>query len=98
VALDIALAISPFENQIVDRASHFRFTPRCSLLTASAEDIVVLKSIAGRTLDWHDVTGILVRQGKNLDWKYIEREMGNLCDLLEDTRPLEELQKLRVST
>jgi len=36
--------------------------------TAAAEDLVVMKSFAGRDQDWIDVRGILLKQGGTLDW------------------------------
>ena len=48
VPLDIALGVMPFEERCVDRASAFDLGNGQSLLTCSAEDLVVFKAFAGR--------------------------------------------------
>jgi len=95
VGVDIALAGSHFEEQVVSRATPFLFAPGVSLITCSAEDLVVLKAFAGRGQDWVDVEGILVRQGESLDWGYIVRQLRPLCELKDDPEILPRLEKLR---
>jgi hypothetical protein len=95
VPLDVSLAGFPFEEQVVARASNFKFAPRVSLVTASAEDLIVLKAIADRDKDWVDIRGIIERQGEQLEWDYIVRELTTLCELKEDAGPLEHLKALR---
>jgi hypothetical protein len=95
VPVDISLAWFPYEQQVIARASKFKFAPRISLLTASAEDLIVLKAIANRGRDWDDIRGIIVRQRERLDWDYIVRELTALCELNEDTDPLPHLEALR---
>jgi hypothetical protein len=98
VEIDIALGAPGFEEQVIARSTPFAFRPRCSLVTASAEDIIVLKAIADRDRDWIDVRGILVRQGHKLNWDYIDIELAPLCELKEDLTPMERLNDLRQQT
>lgn len=93
--LDIALAGLPFEEAVVSRATPFKFAARTSLVTASADDLVVLKAIADRDLDWFDIRGIVERQGKQLDWNLILRELQTLCELKEDDGPLHRVGAIR---
>ncbi|MFQ5732219.1 MAG: DUF6036 family nucleotidyltransferase [Planctomycetaceae bacterium] len=95
IPLDIALAGFPFEAQTIERATPFEYASGVVLITASAEDLVVLKSFAGRDQDWSDVQGILVRQRDELDWPYISRELTGLCRLDGNTEPAERLTHLR---
>ena len=95
LALDIVLAGFPYEERVITRASTFEFAPGVSLITASAEDVVLLKVFAGREHDWADVQGILVRQSARLDWPYITRELVSLCDLRGDDAPFKRLTDLR---
>jgi hypothetical protein len=95
VALDIALAGLPFEEQVIRRATAFKFAPRVSLVTASAEDLIILKAFADRDQDWLDVRGIIERQGGRLDWDYVTRELTILCELKEDKGSLEKLRAIR---
>ena len=81
VAADISFSGLPFEEEMITRSSPFDFYPDCSLITCSAEDLVVLKAFADRTKDWMDVESIILRQGNNLDMDYVFRQLSPLCDL-----------------
>jgi hypothetical protein len=95
VAVDIALAGFPFEEQVIDRATAFPYASEVTLITASAEDMVVLKAFAGRDQDWADVRGIIERQTNRLDWNYITRELTGLIELKEDKDSLDRLEEIR---
>ena len=94
VALDISLAGLPFEERVVARSSAFAFEPDVSLVTCSAEDLVILKAFAGRVQDWMDVEGIIVRQGARLDRALVLEELRPLLDLKEDPEAAPTLQRL----
>ena len=76
--LDVTLAGMPFEEKLLGRASDHLFEEGVVLRTVSAEDLVVMKLVAGRPRDLGDVEGILVRQGERLDWDLIERGLTDL--------------------
>ena len=51
---------------------------------------------SNRVIDWHDVRGIIVRQGLgNLDWNYINKELAPLCEAKEQPEIVGRLQLLR---
>ncbi len=79
--LDIALGAIDFELHCVARASAFDFGGGISLLTCCAEDLIVMKVFANRDRDWPDVEAIIMRQGTNLNWELIERELKPLLAL-----------------
>jgi len=81
VSIDISLSGLPFEDQMIKRATPFSFHADCTLMTCSAEDLIVLKSFANRTKDWMDVEGIILRQGKCLDMVYIKEQLTPLCEI-----------------
>ena len=95
IGIDVALAWTPFESQMLARASTYRFTRKVALPTASAEDVIVMKAFAGRRQDWVDVEGILAKQRGKLDWEYIRRELSLLCELKEAPEIMDELQRMR---
>lgn len=95
VALDVILAALPYEDRAIGRASKFTFDEGVELLTASAEDLMVMKSFAGRGQDWVDVEGIAVRQGAALDWDLIESELRWLAAAAEQDPPLDRLAEVR---
>ena len=95
VGIDVALGGLPFEAQLIDRASYFRFPVDINLLTCSAEDLIITKSFADRGQDWIDIDRVLVRQGEKLDWTYIYKHLKELLVLKESPEILERLKKLR---
>ena len=60
-----------------------------------AEDLVILKTFAGRPRDWIDIESVLVRQWRSLDWRLIVEELQPLLELREPPDNVEKLQQLR---
>lgn len=81
IGIDIALAGLPFEEEAVMRASPFEFLPGISLITCSAEDLVVLKAFADRPRDWADVQSVVERQRGKFDERYALSRLDPLCGL-----------------
>ena len=95
VGIDVALGGLPFEESVIARASRFAFPGHASLLTCSAEDLIVLKAFAARGRDWVDIEGIIVRQVGTLDWGYIDEQLGPLAALKEEPDILTDLARRR---
>jgi hypothetical protein len=95
VGLDIALGSLPFEEQVVDRASIFRFPLDVPLRTCSAEDLIVLKAFAAREKDWVDVDGVIIRQAGAIDWAYVRAQLAPLAELKEEPEIVVELERRR---
>ena len=93
--IDVALGGLPFEANVIERASNFEFYPGMILRTCAAEDLVVMKVFAGREQDWGDVKGILVRQGRSLNWQTILSELQPLCELKVAPETVSQLERLR---
>ena len=91
VAVDISLAGLPFEQEMIERATSLSYSPDCSLVTCSAEDLIILKAFADRTKDWMDIEGILIRQNPGLDFNYIIERLTPLCELKEAPEIVEKL-------
>lgn len=83
IPIDVALGGIAFEEQVVSRATRYEFLPGVSLLTCSAEDLIVLKAFADRPRDWADVETIALRQQGRLDWTYVFEQLEPLCQLKE---------------
>lgn len=70
--------------------------PDCFVRLCTAEDLIVMKAFANRVIDWHDVRGIIVRQGLgNLDWIFINKQLAPLCEAKEQPEIVGRLQLLR---
>ena len=69
VKVDMAIGLSGFERLVIARAEQTRVAD-CEVALATAEDLVVMKLLAGRPRDLQDVHGIAMVQGEGLDWEY----------------------------
>ena len=69
IQLDLAIGLSGFEKEIVERADPMIFEGH-EIFVATPEDLVLLKILAGRPRDLQDVEGIVEIQAKQLDWQY----------------------------
>lgn len=94
VPIDISLGAIPFEERSVQRASPFAISADVSLLTCSAEDLVVHKVFAARDKDWLDVDGIVTRQAGRLDADLIFQELTPLLELKGAPENAERLRSL----
>jgi len=81
VNVDIAFGALPFEERTIQRRSAWEWAPGQSLVTCSAEDLIVHKAFAGRDLDWGDVERVLIRQYAKLDLMLIRSELDPLLEL-----------------
>ena len=95
IPVDVALGALDFEHRCVKRASEFDFGAGLNLRTCSAEDLVILKTFAGRGQDWVDIEYVIVRQRLTLDWRMVESELAPLLDLSGGSENLDTLRQLR---
>jgi len=94
VAVDISLSGLPFEDEMIRRATYFKFSPDCSLITCSAEDLIILKAFADRPKDWNDIETVAMRQNSKLNVEYITEQLTPLCDLKESPEIIEKLKNV----
>jgi hypothetical protein len=94
VSVDVSLSSLPFEQEMIKRAGPFSYDADCSLITCSAEDLLILKAFADRMIDWMDIEGILLRQGNSLDYEYVLKHLTLLCELKESPEIVSRLTQL----
>jgi hypothetical protein len=94
VGVDAALGAFPFEERSVQRASEWTWAAGQSLVTCSAEDLVVHKAFAGRDLDWGDVERVLTRQHAKLNLPQIRAELKPLLELKDAPESLDKLERM----
>ena len=94
VPIDVSLSGLPFEEEMIRRSSPYSFGPSCSLITCSAEDLMVLKAFADRPKDWNDIEGIAMKSGKILDIPYILEQLTPLCELKEAPEIIPKLKSI----
>ena len=84
VAANIGLAGSAFEVEILERSSAWNIGAGASIVTCSAEDLVIYKLVAGRARDVADIEGIVRRQGADLEVERIRRYGALFAELKEE--------------
>ncbi len=94
ISVDIGLGGFDYEEGIVRRAVVFQFAESIWLRICDPEDLVVMKTFAGRDRDWTDIDGILIRQ-ESLDWERISSDLPPLLELIEEPSRLDRLLAMR---
>lgn len=79
ITIDILLSGFSDMSESLARASYQKFFGELSLKVCSADDLIISKTLAGRSRDWPDIEAVLERQ-QNLDWDYIERSIKQLFE------------------
>ncbi len=95
ITVDIGLGAFPFEERMIERSSRFAFLSDAVLTTCSAEDLVILKAIAGRGRDWSDIEGIAVVQRDRLDWACVTDVLESLSEVFDSGPVLDQLAEIR---
>jgi hypothetical protein len=90
VAADVGLAGSPFEVDILDRSTVWEVAPGFSVVTCSAEDLVIYKLVAR---DVADIEGIVRRQWAALDVERIRRYGTLFAELKEEPELMRPFEK-----
>jgi len=94
VDVDVAVALRGYEDSLFARVRSIEIERGERLHICSAEDLIIHKALAGRPQDLADVQGIIQRQGKKLDVRYIRRWLGEFSRGLDDPVILERFRQL----
>lgn len=83
VRLDVAVGMSGFERQALERA---QLVPLGGLdvPVVAVEDLLVMKALAGRPQDEQDIRGIVAIRGREIDWNRClatARDLGAAIDV-----------------
>ncbi len=81
VKVDLAIGLSGFERQLISRSENVSFVG-ARVQVATAEDLLIMKTLAGRPQDDQDIAGLLVAQRDHLDWDYCEQTAKELGEAL----------------
>lgn len=81
--VEVSLAWLPFERQALDQAT-VEDIAGVTVAVASAEDLIVYKSVAWRDRDRSDVERLLVLHGARVDLGRIRSIVGEIADVLEE--------------
>lgn len=92
IGIDVSLGALPYEERVIARASDHELVGGQPLRICSAEDLLVLKAFAGRSIDWADIERVAHRMGARLDTDLVVEEV---TVLLEVKGALDDLDRLR---
>jgi hypothetical protein len=82
VKVDLAIGLSGFEQLLISRAESLTFAGSTAMV-ATAEDLVIMKVVAGRPQDEQDISGIIAAQSDRLDWDYCLKVAADLGDAID---------------
>ena len=94
IGVDLGLGFFHYEEQAIERAIITEYQG-VTFPVCTAEDLIIHKAISEREKDWSDIEGVLVRQGKKLDQKYIEYWLGQFAQVLERPEMIRRYKALR---
>lgn len=87
VPVDVALGISGYEEEALQRCSKISFEGRTAIRILSAEDLIIHKCVAGRPRDVEDVERVLIRQRVNLELRYIRSWLRDFAQIIDAHDP-----------
>ena len=91
--IDISLGIPGYEKEVMKRSVECRLDKKHIVRVCSAEDLIIHKAVAGRPQDIADIEGIIIRQGKKLDIRYIRRWLKEFSYVLETQELLQRFEE-----
>jgi hypothetical protein len=98
IGIDVSLAALPYEDGAIEHSVAVEMLPGARLRLCSPEDLIIMKTFAGRDTDLRDVRSVIVRQKPDsLDWRYIEKHLRDLADLTEGLDLVTRLHRIRES-
>jgi hypothetical protein len=95
VRLDLLLADTPFDTQVIQRARQVEVQPELDLIVCTPEDLILYKMISTRPRDRDDVHGVVRRQADALDDAYLLGWLEQFEQALDDSTLVAEYQKIR---
>ncbi len=82
IPVDVVLAGPGFEEELLSRRVFFD-VGRIRIPYVSAEDLLVLKTLAGRPKDLEDIRGVILHQGSRLDLDVVRKRLRELERLID---------------
>lgn len=96
ITIDITLSGDSDLSESLVRSSYQPFSDDISLKVCSPDDLLILKTLAGRSRDWPDIESVLIKQTE-LDWDYIGKSIRDLFEYEPDLpQKYERLTDLRM--
>jgi hypothetical protein len=81
IKVDMSLGLSGFEQKLIGRAEPLDISGT-TVSVVTAEDLLIMKILAGRPQDTQDARGIVAAQSHRLDWEYCMNVARELSEAL----------------
>jgi len=92
--IDISLGLPGYEAKMLERAVDYELGKGKTVRVCSAEDLIILKSVAGRPKDLIDAQGVILRQHGKLDAAYIRKWLTQFDEVLPEPHALQDFERL----
>ncbi|CAN5344551.1 hypothetical protein BH10ACI3_BH10ACI3_13500 [soil metagenome] len=92
--IDVMLGALADMSEEFRRATFQQFTPSLSLKICSADSLIALKTVAGRSQDFADIESVIIKQ-KNIDWDYVEAYMQQVMEYEDKSANLRQVLNLK---
>ncbi|UCF96856.1 MAG: hypothetical protein JSV89_17005 [Spirochaetaceae bacterium] len=93
--IDLLLSDTKFDRDVVKRAVPVELEQGTTVAICRPEDLIIYKLISTRLRDREDAAGVILRQGKKLDDRYVLNWLKEFEQALDDSTLVDEFQKLQ---
>ena len=93
VHVDLSFGVLPFEEEMIRNAEPIEIAEGCTASIATARALVLMKAVAWRSKDLHDIVEI-VSVNPDEDWGSVVDEFVEFAELLDAAERVEELRRL----
>lgn len=91
--VDVSLGVPGYEEEMLRRAVDYELSKGKTVRVCSAEDLIILKSVAGRPQDLIDIAGVIIRQRNNLDTAYIRKWLKFFDEYLPEPHAVDDFER-----
>ena len=91
--VDVSLGMPGYEAEMLRRAVEYELKKGKSVRICSAEDLIILKCVAGRPQDLIDVEGVIARQTRMLDVRYVREWLARFDELLPEPHARDDFER-----
>ena len=95
INIDVSIGLLPFEYETFHRSKFLKFSG-VSLRVPTPEDLIIMKTVAGRPRDFEDIRGIIVAH-PDLDKTRIENWVRQFANTLDSPEMWKDLEKILYS-
>jgi len=92
--IDLLLSDTEFDRQVIERAEPIELQQGLPAVICSPEDLIIYKLISTRLRDHEDAAGVIRRQGRKIDQRYILDWLKQFELALDDSTLMDEFKRM----